>query len=192
MYKVTTPPAAEPITLDDVKNHLKIDYTEDDSLIGVMIQAAREYVETYTGRVLLEQTIQEYYDFFPCSTVTNPRAGIEVRFAPLKTLTTVNYINSNGNTQALTVTTDYTFDSISEPPRIFPAYGKSWPTNRDQPNAVWIEYIAGYSNASDVPAVIKQAMLLIIAKMYEQREDTVKNLPTQSKWLLDTVKIQNI
>jgi hypothetical protein len=33
---------------------------------------------------------------------------------------------------------------------------------------------------------------LIIGKMYEQREDSVKNLPTQSKWLLDTIKIQNI
>lgn len=192
MYKVTSPPASEPLTLSDVKDHLKVDYSDNDTLIGVIIQAAREHVEFYTGRAVMEQTIQEHYYQFPCATDTNPRAGIEVRFAPLKSLTFVKYKDSDGATQTLTVTTDYTFDNISEPPRIFPAYGTSWPTTRDEPSAVWIEYVAGYTTASDVPAAIKQAMLLIIAKMYEQREDTVKNLPTQSKWLLDTVKIHHI
>ncbi len=192
MYKVTTAPIAEPITLSDVKNHLKVDTTEDDTLIGVIIQAVREYVESYTGRALMEQTVQEYFDTFPSFTASNPRGGIEIRFAPLKSLTFIKYKDSDDVTQTLTVDTDYTLDNISEPPRIFPAYGQSWPTVRDIPNAVWIEYQAGYTAASDVPAVIKQAMLLIIGKMYEQREDSVKNLPTQSKWLLDTIKIQNI
>jgi hypothetical protein len=52
--------------------------------------------------------------------------------------------------------------------------------------------VAGYTTASDVPARIKQAMFLIIGRMYEQREDSVKNLPTASKWLLDAIKIQHL
>jgi uncharacterized phiE125 gp8 family phage protein len=192
MYKVTTAPAAEPVTLTDVKNHLKVDTSDDDDLIGVMIQAAREYVETYTGRAVMEQTIEERVDYFPAVTYTNPRGGIELRFAPLKTLTHLKYKDSDGTEQTLAANTDYVLDNISEPPRIFPAYGVSWPISRDEPNAVWFEYVAGYTTASDVPASIKQAIFLIVGKMYEQREDSVKNLPTASKWLLDTVKIQHL
>lgn len=192
MYKVTTQPATEPITLTDVKNHLKIDYTDDDDLLAVIIQAVREFVESYTGRALMTKTVQEYFDMFPCSTDTNPRGGIEIRFAPLQSLTFVKYKDSDGTEQTLTVNTDYTLDNISEPPRIFPSYGKSWPTTRDEPNAVWIEYVGGYSAASDVPAVIKQCILLMIAKMYEQREDSVKNLPTHAEYLLKSVRIAHL
>ncbi len=192
MYKITTAPAAEPITLTDVKNHLKIDYTDDDDLLAIIIQAVREFVEVYTGRALMTKTIQEYYDKFPLYTVTNPRGGIEARFAPLQSLTFVKYKDSDGTTQTLTVNVDYTFDNISEPPRIFPYYGTTWPTVRDEPNSVWIEYEGGYTQASDVPAVIKQAMFLMIGKMYEQREDSVKNLPTQTEYLLKSVRITHL
>ena len=190
MYKITVPPTAEPISLTDAKNHLKVDYDDDDALIEVIITAVREYVEIYVGRALMPQTIQEYFDTFPCVTDHNPRAGIEARFAPLQSLTYLKYIDTGGGTITLTADTDYYFDNISEPPRIFPAFGKTWPTVRNQPNAMWFEYIAGYTQASDVPAIIKQAMLIMIAKMYEQREDSVKNLPTVAENYLNKVRIR--
>lgn len=192
MYKVSTPPATEPITLTDVKNNLKVDTTDDDTLIELLIKAAREYVEIYTGRALLEQTIQERLDCFPIQTDSNLVGSIELRFAPLKTFTHLKYINSDGVETTLVENTDYKIDTFSEPPRIYPEYNKTWPTIRDEPLAVIIEYVAGYSTASDVPAPIRKAMLLIVAKMYEQREDSVKNLPTMSRWLLNTQKIQHL
>ena len=46
-YSVTTPPTSEPITLAEAKEHLNVDFTEDDTLIGAMIMAARTAVENY-------------------------------------------------------------------------------------------------------------------------------------------------
>lgn len=191
MYKVTTPPVAEPITLAEAKAHLIVEHDDDDTLINTYIKAAREKAEHYTGRAMMEQTVKEYLQNFPCVTYDNIKAGIELRFAPLKSLTHVKYKDTDGDDQTLS-SNKYTFDNISEPPKIFPAFGESWPATRDDINAIEIEYVAGYTTASDVPANVKLAMLLMIGKWYEQREDSIKNLPTQSKYLLDTVKIQHI
>lgn len=192
MYKVTTAPVTEPLSATDVKNYLKVEHTADDDLIDIMIQAAREYVENHTGRALMTQTIREYFDAFPTSTNDNPKSAITLRFSPVSEVTDLDYTDAEGQSQSLTIATQTTVDKISEPTRIFPAYNTSWPDTRDQANAVEVEYTAGYSSASDVPAPIRQAMLLIIAKMYESREDTVKKMPTHAEWLLARYKIPHI
>uniref|UniRef100_A0A6H1ZJI5 Putative head-tail connector n=1 Tax=viral metagenome TaxID=1070528 RepID=A0A6H1ZJI5_9ZZZZ len=70
---------------------------------------------------------------------------------------------------------DYIFDLKSEPGRIVLAYGKSWPTTVLRPaNAVCVTFIAGYGDErSDVPKAVKQAMLLLIGDLYENRENMV-------------------
>jgi len=66
---------------------------------------------------------------------------------------------------------NYFFDTKSEPGRIYLAYGKSWPGDTLRPaSGVCVTYIAGYGAASDVPKKIKQAMLLLIGHLYENRE----------------------
>ena len=47
----------EPITVSEVKNYLKIDFTTDDSLIGMLITGVRENIELFTGLALVEKTI---------------------------------------------------------------------------------------------------------------------------------------
>ena len=67
---------------------------------------------------------------------------------------------------------DYIVDISSEPGRVVLAYGKSWPSTTLQPaNGICIEFDAGYGDAAaDVPAAVKQAMLLLIGHLYENRE----------------------
>lgn len=60
MYAVTSPPAAEPVTLDAVKAHLRInpgDTSEDTEILEPLISAAREYCELRTGRALAVETL---------------------------------------------------------------------------------------------------------------------------------------
>ena len=51
----------EPITATEAKNWLKVDFTTDDTLIGMLITGVREEAEKYTGLSLVAKTI-EYFD----------------------------------------------------------------------------------------------------------------------------------
>lgn len=60
-------PIAEPLLLADVKNTLKVPVgvTADDNFISELIQAAREEVEGYTGRSLVNKGYNQVLDAFP-------------------------------------------------------------------------------------------------------------------------------
>ena len=47
----------EPVTLNEVKAWLKVDFATDDSLITDLIKAVREHVEQFTGRSFVASTI---------------------------------------------------------------------------------------------------------------------------------------
>ena len=160
--KVTSAPSVEPVTSTEAKLHLRVDHTTDDTLIAILIQAARETVEQHTNRSLITQTRTIKMDRFPFSdTISLPNA-------PLSSVTSVKYYDTSEVQQTLSNTL-YWVDSTSNIPRII--IKDSWPSIYDMPNAVEIVYITGYGAAgSNVPQPLKQAMLLIIGHLYENRE----------------------
>lgn len=162
-WEVTTEPAEEPVTLQEAKDWLKVDSSADDDLITALITAARIHAEKYTGRVLISQTIEEHFDCFPASGV------LYLGFQPTA-VTAVTYLNTDGASQTVTAS-DYTADLISRPSRIAINPDKAWPTTGDYPNAVTVEYEAGFADAASVPESFKVAMKLLIGFLYENRED---------------------
>jgi hypothetical protein len=69
---------------------------------------------------------------------------------------------------------DFVYDADSCPPRIFPLPGQTWPPVLYVPNAVQIHFTAGYGNdGKGAPAALRQAMRLIIADAYYNREAAV-------------------
>ena len=48
-----TPPAVEPVTVAEAKAHLRVDISDDDTYIGTLITAAREWCEEYLDRSAL-------------------------------------------------------------------------------------------------------------------------------------------
>jgi len=86
---------------------------------------------------------------------------------------------------------DYLVDVKSEPGRVCLNYGESWPSTTLRPhNGICVTFVAGYGDAaSDVPRNIRQAMLLLIGHLYENREDVitgtiVSQMPLASQHLL--------
>jgi hypothetical protein len=68
--QVELPPAAEPVTLDVAKSHLRVSIGDDDGLIAAYITAARESVEAFLARSLVNKGYRQSLDSFPYFTDT--------------------------------------------------------------------------------------------------------------------------
>ena len=161
---LVTPPAEEPVALEEAKAHLRVLHDSEDDLIDALIPAAREWAEGYTRRAFLTQTWALRLDAFPSGKVYLPRA-------PLQSVTSVAYTDGNGAAQAVAGV-----QAVLDPARPFvaPAYGAEWPIARDTFDAVTITYVAGYGDrAWEVPQAIRQAILLQVGTMYQHREGII-------------------
>jgi uncharacterized phiE125 gp8 family phage protein len=183
-WKTTTPPAAEPITLAEAKLHLRVDHDDEDTFITSLITAAREYCEGFQNRAFITQTITLTLDEFPCEFV--------VPQPPLKSVTSIKYIDVNGVQQTLAASV-YKVDTQSEPGRIVPAYNQSWPGIRGDINSVEVIYEAGYGAAAAVPERIKAAIKLLVGHYYVNRQETTaiktENIPMGIESLLNLDRI---
>jgi uncharacterized phiE125 gp8 family phage protein len=169
--RLITPPAIEPVTLQEAKDHLRINTTDNDAKINMIIRSAREYVETFLSRALIEQTWDFYIDSFPID------GDIQIPKPPLIAVNSLSYFDPQG-VQTLVDPADYYVDNVSEPGWIVRAGGFSWPTTLAAINAVVVRFRGGYVTADSppqpaVPFDIKAAILLTIGAQYEHREDVV-------------------
>ncbi len=182
-WKVTTPPAKEVWTLSEVKNYLKVDISADDTLITTLLQSAREVAERYLNQALITQTITEKLD-----RLNSPVLYLSV--SPVIAVSSFQYADSQNTTQTYN-SSNYVVDTFEKPARLSVAYGKTWPTLYGNINDVTITYTAGYSTEpSGVPMQIRQAVLMMVADGYDNREDYIKKLPTASEYLLDQYRVQ--
>lgn len=176
----------EPVTLGDVKEHLRIDsdLTEDDAFLDTAIVAARTYVESTSNLALVTQKWTAWRGGFPgCS------GSICLPKRPLVSVDLFRYRDTDGVLQTL-ANTEYQADTVAFSPRIVPAYGKSWPSGRCDINALQIDCTFGYGAAAKVPEPVKWAIKLLVGHMYEHREETVvdqfalKHIPMGVRHLL--------
>jgi len=162
-----TAPTVEPVSLTEAKVHLRVDITDDDSLIAALIVAARQYVEVLTRRQLITATWDLVLDTWPDGDT------ILVPLPPLQSVTSITYKDSADTVYTMPAM-DYIVDTAEEPGRIVLAYGKTWPSTILYPvGAITIRFTAGYGDALAVPQAIKQAILLLVGHWYENREATI-------------------
>lgn len=156
---VVTPPATEPVTLQEAKDHLRLDTDAHDAMLQVQIQAAREHVEMFTRRQLVTAT---YLLTLPAFA-----SVIALPYPPLQAVTQVQYRDAQGVLQVLPEA-DYSVDTSSEPGRL---YVTTIPATGTALDAVQITFDAGYGvSGTDVPARARQAILLLVGDFYEHAE----------------------
>lgn len=162
-------PQAEPVTLAEAKLHLRVDGNEDDLLISSLITSAREYCETWQGRAYVSQTWELVLDRFP-----QDKNCIILPLPPLLSVESIKFKNRDG-VQDTCGPENYIVDTVSQPGRIVPTYGKAWPSLTLQPaNAITIRFTAGYGGAEAVPEKFKAAIKLIVAYLYEHRDEKLE------------------
>jgi hypothetical protein len=170
--QIVTPPSVEPVSLAEARSYLRVDadVTSEDALITDLIAAARQDAEKITWRALVMQTWRATLDRFPgpgansagstwvpssyavmpgpvLTAVPQGKTGYEIFLPkpPLVTVNSIKYIDQNGVQQTL-ATDQYLVDTVSEPGRVTPAYGTSWPSTREQANAVEVSFNCGYAS----------------------------------------------
>ena len=171
MLTQLSPPAAEPLSLAEAKLHLRVDadMTDSDSLISGWIVDARQQAEHRTGRALVTQQWRYSVDTFPAGSLYLP-------LPKLQSVQSVSYLDNNGARQTL-ANTEYDVITDELVGRIIPAYGKSWPSCREHPGSVRVDYTCGFGAAADVPQSIKTWMKMAIATLDENREALTAGQP---------------
>ena len=195
--KLITGPAAEPVRLDEAKAQLRITRSIADAYLPTLITAARELIEPVLRRSLITQTWQlnldsfktpiagQYYDAFrvpmppqaigatPFGSVSYPYSVIYLPRPPVQSVTTIQYLDTNNVQQTLDPST-YIVDAANEPARIMPPPGNVWPSTRAQINSVSITYVAGYGDATTVPARAKLAIMQLVGHWFNNRESVTE------------------
>lgn len=180
-WTLFTAAASEPVTTAEAKSYLKVDFDSQDANIARLVSAARGYCEKRRDAQFVTATWDLTLDRFPS---LNDRAGCDLNYPdfdrdaiqvwrePLRSVTSITYVDADGATQTL-ATAAYQVDTKSRVARIRPAYGYTWPTVRQQMNAVTVRMSLGYGDAVDVPSDFRLAILLLVAHWYRNPEAVI-------------------
>lgn len=174
----------EPITLTEVKAHLKLgSSTSEDSLLELWIQAARVYFEETTGRQIINATWEYALDAVPAWSV------IELPRPPLFAVESVLYDDGDGTEQTLssgsyTVNKSGIFDGSPSSGVLDPycgcgsielVSGTTWPTTSGLSRSLRIRRTCGYGETADeVPGLIKAALLFLVAHFWRNRHEVTE------------------
>jgi uncharacterized phiE125 gp8 family phage protein len=171
IISVVTAPTVEPVTLSEVKAHLRIDHLDHDTQLTSLIQASREHMERVLGRALVQQTRSVKYKQWPESD------RFALPYPPIQSVSSLKYTDTGGTTSTFS-SDNYTVITDREPGELVLGYSKTWPTATihypEYP--IEIEYVCGYAPNDDsppdyranVPAALKNAIKLDIELRYDR------------------------
>lgn len=183
-----TQPKAEALTLEDVKAHGIVDSDDDNAFLTRCIKAARQMVEgpEGAGLAIMAASWKLTLDCFP--------AEIRIPMGPVLAIDGIAYVDGSGDQQTLDAD-GYQWRKGFLEARIGPAYGKSWPSTRDQFNAATVTFTAGYPGTEAetpdlkmVPEALRHAMLMLIAHWNLNRETSVVGaVPAEIQFGFDAI-----
>ena len=189
----TVAPVMEPISLTEAKAHLRVTESVDDTYIADLITMATRVAQVWQNRQLVNATWVAKYDRFPRSD-DDP---IPLPYPPLVSVASITYLDTDGNSQTW-ATTEYNVHIGALRGLVKTAFEKSYPDTRDTPEAVTVQFVAGYgAAATDVPYTTRQGIKLLVSQFFEHREPVIvgvmpASVPMSASWLLDMEKVLEI
>lgn len=178
-----TAPAIEPVSEAEARAHLRLTSEDEVALLFGHIRAARHMVESWTGRALISQSWRWMLDGWPGHAMQDWWGGlrqgavaagaaryIEMPKAPLQSISAVTLFN-DADQPEVWAAANYFVDTASEPGRLVLRNAASMPAPQRAANGLQIDFTCGYgAGQGDVPAPLRQAVLMLCAHYFENRE----------------------
>jgi len=163
MRYTSTHAGVEPITMQQVKNHLRVTWEEEDALIYSLLVAAREYVEKATSQAVIPQEVIAYYREMPYQ-----EGYLDLPLSNAVSISSIKYLDGSGAQITLALSEYYL--TVGQPSRVYFNNGVSGTLERL--DSVEIIYTAGFGPFpyKEFPQAIKAAILIMTADLYENRE----------------------
>lgn len=181
----TAAPVEPPVSLAEVKAHLRIDHTDEDPTLDIYLSAATDYLDGpggILGKALVTQTW-----LVPAAKFTSP-IWLPAGLTPVQSVTEINYFDGDNVTQILDEDVYSLVINDEDGSKVVLQADQTWPTTYTRDDAVSVSVVAGYGAPNAVPGKIRQAMLLLVGDWYTNREasspDAIKELPFAVRSLL--------
>lgn len=172
--RLTVAATAEPVSLSEIKAQVRDVTSAEDGLLAGYLIAARQHVESATGRALATQTFEMTMAGFPSE------REFDLPRAPAQSVTALQYLDSNGALQTFSAA-NYTLDGNSVPARIVLNESADWPDTVKRAKAVTLTFVAGYSTGvAQCPEPLREAIMLLAAHLFRNREATVEKSLTET------------
>lgn len=166
--RIVTPPTGRVVSLQEVKDFLRIDGEESDSEIARLITVATERAQNLTRRQLLTATRKIFFECWPAE------GTIYLPWAPLQSVTAVTYLDTAELTQTFS-STKYRVDIDAEPGRLMRLTSAAWPDIFTRYGAVMVEYVCGYgATSASVPEPLRHAVLMMVGHYFDNRGEVTK------------------
>jgi uncharacterized phiE125 gp8 family phage protein len=170
---LTAAPALEPVSVSEAKDYLRVDSAVEDPVVASLILAARLHIEGALDIAMVTQSWSLFLDGWP------EDGRVSIPLGPLKSVDSVKVYDAEDTAQTVSPQT-YAVDLSSLRPRLVRQAGAVWPTPGRAANGIEIALTAGYGDTTDkVPQPIRQALLMLAAHWYEQREPVVFEKPDE-------------
>lgn len=154
---VITPPAFEPVTLAEARRQLRLNEATDDSKVSELIAVARGHVEDISSLALATRAVEARFSD------TEP---LILPLGHVTAVTSVKYLDADGVEQ-IADTSDYRVDTGASLSRVI--WADTAPTMLAAGDAVRVRYSVGYASAADMPPALRQAVMIVLADLYETR-----------------------
>lgn len=156
----TVEPSAEPVTLAEMKAHLRVQHSSEDALLEGLIRAARQDVERATGLALIDQAWRLVADG------VSREGGLSIPLHPVREILSITVYGSEGEA-SLVDAGSYQADLVSRPARL---YFDPKPERLKAMNGIEVDFTAGFGEAgTDVPDPLRLAIKLLAGHWYEFR-----------------------
>ncbi len=145
----------EPITVEEARAHLRIDGTDEDTAIARYIRDARDWVEVYTGHILVRREVTETF---------SDLRRVRLRAWPIAADAVPVVVAAGQPVAGAALVVG------NRPVHLVPAAGATFPRIAPAVGAVSVRVTAGYADASQIPGIFMRAMLLLIGGYHADRE----------------------
>lgn len=160
--KRTVAPTLRPVSLEDVKKHLKKTTSSEDDLITIYLDAAIAASENKLQTSIMNSRFTLYAKGF-C-------VHLDLQKKWVSAVNSVKYYDADGNQQTVSAS-NYTLQDFKVPNVLCFNNSYSFPSTDDREFPVEIDFNAGFTAASGVIANIKDAVFLEATDRYENRQN---------------------